>query len=218
MILGEKYEEIMDRVVVTDAMRQRILRNIQNANLQPRAKVIHFPHWQRYAAAAACFSVLLIGALTVPTLLHPLQGNPAVSAPDENAPVVGTQEIVECRSADELSKEVGFPVSDRTVLPFTPTSTSYISLFGKIAEINYTGADGQSATCRKSLGTDNNSGIYDFFPSTEQLTVGRINATVKGDGTQYTIAEWTDGTYAYSIALSSGVGIDVWHTIIQGTC
>jgi hypothetical protein len=39
---------------------------------------------------------------------------------------------------------------------------------------------------------------------------------VKGDGTQYTLAVWTDGTYAYSIELSDGVGIDVWEAYNQG--
>jgi len=213
--LGEKYEEIMEKIVVTDEMRRRILQNIHSADAAPRAKVIRFPHWQRYVAAAACFAVLLISALTMPNILHPTQGNPAVGDQGGSAPVAGAQEIVECQSADELAKEIGFPISDIAALPFEPTGATYISSFGEIAEIDYTGADGQSAVYRKSLGTDDNSGVYDAFPETEQITVGGVSATVKGSGAQYTLAVWTDGTYAYSIVLSNGVGSDEWSAIIE---
>jgi hypothetical protein len=215
MTLREKYREIMERVVVTDEMRQRILRNICSTDAVPETKTIRFPHWQRYAAAAACFAILLIGAVAVSGIYHPLQENPAVSAPDGNALAEGTPSAV-CKSAAELSKAIGFPVSDIDTLPFEPTAAVYSSLFGETAEIDYTGADGQSATYRKSRGTDDNSGIYDTFADTEQISAGNVKATVKGDGTQYTLAVWTDGTYAYSIELSDGVGIDVWKRIIKG--
>ena len=65
MTLGEKYGEIMEKVVVTEEMRRRILQNIRSADPAPRANVIRFPLWQRTVAAAACLAVLLIGALTV---------------------------------------------------------------------------------------------------------------------------------------------------------
>lgn len=213
--MSEKYEEIMDKVTVTDEMRRRILQNIRSADIEPETKTIRFPHWKRYVAAAACFAVLLIGALTMPNILHPSQENPSVSESDGNAPVVGAQETVRFQSADELSKQIGFPVSDITALPFKPTDAVYASSFGKVAEIDYTGADGQNAVYRKSPGTDDNSGIYDTFPNTKQISVGGVSAEVKGSGNQFTLAVWTDGTYAYSIVLSNGVGADQWSAIIK---
>jgi len=216
MTLGKKkYEEIMDKVVVTDEMRRRILQNIRRADAAPEAKVIRFPHWTRYAAAAACFAVLLISALVIPNMLHSTQGNTTANTSDTNTPVTGTQGIVECQSAEELSQKIGFPVSDLTALPFEVKETSYLSSFGEIAEIDYTGADGQTADYRKSTGTDDNSGDYDTFPDTKQITVGSVSVLLKGDGTNYTVAVWTDGTYAYSIVLSDGVGVDEWSAMIQ---
>lgn len=206
MTLSEKYGEIMERVTVTEEMRRRILQNLRGAGSAPRASAIRFPHWRRYAAAAACFAVLLIAALTVPTMLRAVPGGDETTA---SAP-----QIVTCQSADELARQIGFPVSDLTVLPFAPTETVYRSDFGEIAEIGYTGADGQTAVYRKSAGTDDNSGIYDTFADTEQLAAGSLRATVKGDGTQFTLAVWTDGSYAYSLALSRGVGLDEWRTIL----
>ena len=214
--MREKYGEIMEKVIVTDEMRSRILQAVQNADVKPAAKVLRFPRWQRVAAAAACFALVLIGALTLPGILRPSQGNPAGSATDRDAPVIGAQETVECPSAAELSREIGFPVSDVAALPFAPTGAVYLSLFGEIAEIDYTGAEGQSAAYRKSAGTDDNSGNYETFTDTEQLSVGGVRAAVKGDGTRFTLAVWTDGTYSYSIALSDGVGLDEWETLLGG--
>jgi hypothetical protein len=216
MTLREKYGEIMEKIVVTEEMRRRILHNIRSADIGPKTNTIRFAHGKRYAAAAACFAVFLIGALTLPGLLHPLQENPAAGASGGDAPDVGVPGTVECASADALSREIGFPVSDIAALPFAPAETAYIASFGEIAEIDYTGADGQTAVYRKSLGSEDNSGIYDTFSDTQQITAGSVTAAVKGDGTAFTLAVWTDGTYAYSIALSRGVGTDEWSKILQG--
>jgi len=207
--LGNQYGQIMDHITVTEEMRSRILGNLYSAEVRPAGKVVRFPHWRRAAAIAACFAILLIGALTIPGMLHPGQEN----QPDA---MQGNEGIVECRSAEELSQKIGFPVSDLTVLPFDVKSTAYFSSWGSIGEIDYTGTAGQTANYRKSAGTEDNSGIYDTFPETKQISVGTISATLKGDGSKYTLACWTDGTYAYSIVLSEGVDAEKWGAILGG--
>ena len=215
MILPEKYEEIMERITVTEEMRRRVLQNVRSAAAKPAVGAIRLPRWQKYAALAACLAVLLLGALTLPNLLRPAPENPVGASGGDTQPT-GAQSITSCKSAADLAAQIGFPVADLTSLPFTPTDTSYLSLFGEIAEIDYTGAAGQTAVYRKSVGTADNSGIYDTFPDTQQLSVGGVSASVKGSGTQFTLAVWTDGTYAYSLVLSEGVGLDEWSAILQG--
>lgn len=206
MTLSKKYDELMEHVVVTSEMRRRIFDNVREDVAKPRAKIVKFPHWKKYAAAG--FVIVLSGVLSVSALLH--------SSP-KNLPadMQGTDGIVECQSAAALSKEVGFPISDIMVLPFKPTDTTYICSFGEIAEIDYTGADGQSAVYRKSLGKDDNSGIYDAFPVTTKISTGSIDAIMKGDGTVFTLAVWTDGRYSYSLYLSEGLSINDWSSIIS---
>ncbi|MEA5051490.1 MAG: hypothetical protein VB021_08510 [Oscillospiraceae bacterium] len=206
--MREKYGEVMKRVFVTEEMRGRILRNIRGADPAPRSKVIRLPRWQRYAAVAACFAVVLLGALTLPGLLRRSQ--------EEPVDMQGSQGIVECQSAEELSGQIGFPVSDVRSLPFEATSAVYLSCWGETAEIDYTGADGQTAAYRKSVGTGDNSGNYDTFADTEQVAAGDVTATVKGDGGRYTLAFWTDGTYAYSVVLSEGADLGAWAALIRG--
>ena len=206
--MRKAYDEIMDHIVVTDEMRARILRNIRSADSAKKGTVLRFPNWKRYAAIAACFAALLLGALTLPGLLRSSR-QPASSADLQTGP-----NTVVCSSADELSKQLGFPISDVTALPFEPSETAYLCSWGNLGEIDYTGADGRTAVYRKSPGTDNNSGVYDSFPDTEQLSVGSVTAAVSGDGTQFALAVWTDGTYAYSIVLSDGVSLGTWQAIL----
>ena len=212
MTLPNKYDEIMEHITVTEEMRNRVLQNVRRAAGHGRAKTVRFPQWRRYLAAA-CFAVLLAGCLVLPAILR----GPQVQQPaGSGSPAFGdgTAGITEYASAQELSQALGFPVSDLSGLPFSVSDTAYIDSFGALAEIEYTGSDGQTAVYRKSAGTDDNSGIYDTFADTEQLAAGSLRATVKGDGTQFTLAVWTDGSYAYSLALSRGVGLDEWRTIL----
>ena len=61
-----KYDELMDKIEVTDAMRARILTRVSGAKQRK-------PAARRWALAAACFAVLLLGALArVNIFWHPL--------------------------------------------------------------------------------------------------------------------------------------------------
>ena len=44
----------------------------------------------------------------------------------------------------------------------------------------------------------------------------RQNATLKGQDQRYTLALWTDGTYTYSLRLSSGLSADGWQALLDG--
>ena len=59
-----KYDELMDKIEVTDAMRARILRNVSAA--APKKTPV-----RRYALLAACLAVALLGAVCVPKLMDP---------------------------------------------------------------------------------------------------------------------------------------------------
>ena len=104
---------------------------------------------------------------------------------------------------------------DLSNLPFTPEETRYTSYWGNLAEIQYAG-NGQSAVFRKSAGTEDNSGDYESYRETADLSVQGNSVTLKGDGKTYALALWTDGTYAYSLRLSPGVPESAWAALISG--
>ena len=121
---------------------------------------------------------------------------------------------MEVSSAEELSKTVGFEVSEPGNLPFEPESVVYTAYWAEMAEIIYTN-DEQTAAFRKGIGSDDVSGDYNSYELTNEISVNGINTTLKGNGETYTLAIWTDGEFAYSLSLSEGAGEAEWIEMLQ---
>lgn len=206
MTLNRKYDEAMEHIEVTPEMRSRILDNIENIDFaeKKRTKIVRFPNIKRFATLAACLAVMLVGALTLPNLLD-ISNEP---------PVIENNDIVEVSSVEELSKTVGFEVSEPGNLPFEPESVAYTAYWAEMAEIIYTN-DEQTAVFRKGIGSDDVSGDYNSYELTSEISVNDINAMLKGNGETYTLAIWTDGEFAYSLSLSEGVGDAEWIEMLQ---
>lgn len=206
MTLNRKYNEAMEHIEVTPEMRSRILDNIENIDFaeKKRTKIVRFPNIKRFATLAACLAVMLVGALTLPNLLD-ISNEP---------PVIENNDIVEVSSVEELSKTVGFEVSEPGNLPFEPESVVYTAYWAEMAEIIYTN-DEQTVAFRKGIGSDDVSGDYNSYELTNEISVNDINATLKGNGETYTLAIWTDGEFAYSLSLSEGVGDAEWIEMLQ---
>ena len=202
------YRELMEQVNLTPEARERILTNVQQADLSPQPeKVVPFPRrrqtWRRWASLAACLVVVVAVLVAVPLLRE---------QPDTAPPVQVLPPFRQVDSLDALSEAVGFPVTEPSALPFDLVNTTYTAYDEGTAEITYTGPDGQTATYRQSLGTADNSGDYTLYKDTQ--VVPENNATLKGQGQRYTLALWTDGTYTYSLNLSTGLSADAWQALL----
>ena len=198
MILSKSYDEIMDKIEVTDEMRERILNNIQTADLPKKSNVIPFSRLSRYLSIAACLALLIVGAVAVPKLFH---GND--NQPDDELTAT-IPDIAECSSASELSDMVGFPVTDIPSLPFTATSTTYTSYWKELAQIEYAGSD-ETLLYRKSMEDGDNSGDYNEYETVTDATISDISVTLKGNGGLYQLAIWQKDGYSYSISLTSSM-------------
>lgn len=205
------YRELMEQVNLTPEARERILTNVQQADLssQPE-KVVPFPRrrqtWRRWASLAACLVVVVAALFAVPLLRE---------QPDTAPPVQVLPPFRQVDSLDALSEAVGFPVTEVSKLPFDPVNTTYTAYDEGLAEITYTGPGDQTATYRQSLGSEDNSGDYNLYPDTQ--TLPDQNATLKGQDGLYTLALWTDDTYTYSLNLSSGLSADAWQALLGET-
>lgn len=204
------YRELMEQVNLTPEARERILTNVQQADLspQPEQKIVPFrpqkQTWRRWASLAACLAV--VAALFAVPLLR--------EQPDTAPPVQVLPPFRQVDSLDALSEAVGFPVTEVSKLPFDPVSTTYTAYDEGLAEITYTGPGDQTATYRQSRGSEGNSGDYNLYPDTQ--TLPEQNATLKGQDGLYTLALWTDDTYTYSLHLSSGLSADAWQALLDG--
>lgn len=195
MTLAETYNEIMNRVELSEEARQRILGNLQYAKPQQKTtgKVISFTRWKRWGAAAACAAVALLAAVT---LQNP---HNAVMPGAQQGAVTIANGIVEQADAQELSKTLGFPVPEPTALPFSVTERSYASYWGEMAQIEYRGAD-QAVTFRVQPGSEDISGDYNAYAEVNTVSVNGCAVTFKGNGGFVSTAIWTNNGYAYAVS------------------
>ena len=133
--MSKAYDEIMDRIVVNDDMRRRVLQNVEkepanNVELQEdsavwegeekRLRCMRRYRISRYLSGAACLALLITGAAVIPQINR---GQQEPTSGQEMVGVVNGMETV--ASAEELSQKVGVPVSDLKDLPFTVEHTKY---------------------------------------------------------------------------------------------
>lgn len=209
MTLKKRYDEVMDRIEVTREMRERILSNIEKTDIEAtqKNKVIPFPTMKKYMSAAACFVLLLAGVFAA--------GHMAGIFQPDNPPVQVVNGMVEVDTLEQLAAAVGFEIEEPGTLPFEVEMTTYISYWGDMAEITYTG-EGKTATFRKSIGTEDNSGDYNTYSDVKEINIDSLTVTLKGIEEIYTLAIWPANGYAYSICLSDGISESEWYSLISG--
>lgn len=209
--MSKSYDEIMEEIQVTEEMRDRILQNIANTEIQKKSsvkKAARFYRWQKYSLTAACLALLLIGVATLPRVWS---GNGQESAGPGNE--MNTEEMVsgfqwglqECSSAETLSEAAGFPVEELEQLPFTVQETNYIYLGDGLAEIQYYGAEEERLDYRKATGEEDNSGVYLDFERVQEEEIDGVKVTVKGDEDRIYLILWQKDGFSYSIYDEEGI-------------
>ena len=207
-----KYSEIMEKIYVTEEMRERILGNISRETSSPGCKNPR-PAWLvKWLPAAACITVLLAG-LAVPAIMH----HDPVKEPDpvkELGPLTGSFTISEAADADELSEMAGFEIRDIPLLQEAAAESLYSFLGDGIAEIRYL-SENQDVSYRKSVGTADNSGDYNEYPSVVEKNIGTEQIVLKGGPDGYSLACWNDETYSHSLSFANPVSENTLEKIIR---
>lgn len=213
MTLSKRYDAVMEKIEVTDEMRRRILAHIDGMDLDaaPRSNVRRLPAVRRLASLAACLILLAAGALSARYLLP---GETVDPIPTEGV-VLGGNGIEEVADAAALGELVGFEIKEVTALPYQAEKVTYASYWKKLAETTYAG-EGHTLTLRQSVGEGDNSGDYNVYAVTEVREMDGRSVTLKGDGESWTLAIWSDGTYAYSAHAEPGFTLSEWERVIAG--
>jgi len=191
-----KYNEIMEKVEVTDEMRERILANVSEQASKMDKKVLKFTNWKRMSTLVACAAIVLLCVTTLPSIINthkPTEGD-----------LVATNEIIECNDIEELSQYAGFDIVDLLNIPFDIVERSYTWWFDSFAQIEYIG-DGNAITYRIVESEEDISGDYNDYSEIQEVTIGQNVVTIKGNDGQAYLAIWTAGKYSYSISSSDGI-------------
>lgn len=138
----QKYDEIMDKIQVTDEMKKRILSNIENevetGKVPGKRRILPFKTLHRIMAAVACLLLLGVSAAVIKPSLVKEPAKVPVEVPTETEEnVQGTFRVEEKNSAKELSDTVGFTVKELSSLEEKAT-VEYVAYGTDLAEINYT--------------------------------------------------------------------------------
>lgn len=192
-----KYEEIMDRVEVTPEMRQRVLQNLEQAQTRKRKNNI----LRQVMSLAACVAIVLCCWYA----WRPRQQEQGVQ--------MGSQ-IENVDSLKALSQKTGIPLEELTGIPFEIERTEYVSYWAELAEIQYFGQT-DSLCYRKSIGMEDNSGDYNTYAQEKTLELSGCTVTFKGNTDGYLLAIWTDGTYAYSISVTSPLAEETFRSLLE---
>ena len=209
--MGKAYDEIMERVEVTEEMQKRILANIRTQKIRSEKKILRYRR-KTLQFAAGVLLALTVGVGAARMLTKDAWGLPGKETEPENV-FVGNG-IEECSSVETLSTKVGFPVADLSGLPFNVKQTEYLSYWGNLAEINYQGAD-ETACYRKSKGEEDNSGDYNEYAEVRTLEADGFSVTVKGENGTYRLAIWQKDGYSYSLSLEKGADADTFLKIAE---
>ena len=211
-----KYNEIMDKIEVTDEIRRKILDNIEeectNANNSVRFPNRNKKKYASLVGIAAVAAVCIIAGKGI------MSNTPTVpDNPEGEVAIMGPSDV---SSLQELSNNVGFDVEDVPVLFNSATDVHYTAI-GDIAQIVYTTADNE-VTWRKAPGSDDISGDYNTYATIVEKEIDGINMTIKGnedenDVNKFFNATWTKDGYSYSLSFENGVDLTEIEEIINST-
>lgn len=134
---------------------------------------------------------------------------------DSHSEIVGddpdTWAPQEVDTKEELEESVGFEMAELSELPFPDTSVTYVSLWGKAAEILYYG-DENTICLRKSEEWTDISGDYTEYEQVDEIEFLDYSITVKSDSDGYYVCQWTDGISNWSLTSEQGLsGEELMH-------
>lgn len=200
-----RYKRIMEKIEVTEDMHARILRKIQMESLEQTVPETRAFPIKKYLRLAACFALLLVGVLMIPSLID--------RRFPPSPPVLVNPEMVECASLEELEKTVNFRIDEITALPFAAESRTYMAYGKELAQITYQG-ENRKAVFRASAEMEDNSGDYTLYEKEKIITVDEVEVTLKGAGDTYTLGLWAKDGFSYSLKIAGGAAEAEWRTAL----
>lgn len=210
MILN-KYNKIMERLTVSDQMKDRLTEGVDGSD-QKKARIVRLKTVRRYASIAACFVLLIVGALIIMNLTgnDPAPVGGETAGPGDQTPWGS----VVCENAADLSSAAGVKIADLEKLPFKPTETVYQKYANGIAEILYLN-DADKLGYRVSKGDEDNSGDYNDYGKEFQKEINGTVCTLKGEGNLIFCVLYKRGDCSYSITSTAGLTLKQVENILN---
>ncbi len=195
-----KYQQIMDHVEVTEDMRSRILKNVEEKTKEkPRYRT------EKILALAACLAVIIAGSFAYfQNQKTVIQADPSVSSDGD-----------EIASASELTEKSGIIIKDVETISEKSDKTTYQVYPSSLVEIAYD-IKGETVRFRKGEGT---TALFDNaaeYPEEEKVQFNQTDAIIRGKDGLFYLAEWKDGNFSYAMEFETGKTKDEIVSLISG--
>lgn len=128
-------------------------------------------------------------------------GTTAESGSGENVQIPNPW--VDCKTIEDAQALAGFDFQ-LPELPEGYTIENIRVIQNEILQVTYTKGE-QEICIRKGVGTDDISGDYNVYDTTVTQELTASNATLKGNGGDFSLAIWNDGEYAYAVSSSEAL-------------
>ncbi|MBO4868114.1 MAG: hypothetical protein J5585_00215 [Clostridia bacterium] len=202
-----KYNEIMERLTVSDRMKEEMIASVGNAEANKRG-TWRRPVIMKIAAIAACLALVFIGIIIVKNTTGNKVPVPAPTGGDYTGGAIDQNYgPTEYKNAAELSEAAKIEIKDLEYLPFQAKETVYQLYADGVAEIAYSNGE-DSLYYRVSKGDGDNSGDYNDYPDVYQRQLGGTSFTLKGDGDLIYCALYQKSGYSYSITSTNGFTVE----------
>lgn len=196
--MENRYYKVMKNIEVTAEMRDRILNNINNFDLDKTPnKVVPFRNYKKYFSIAACFVILLVGSVILHNIIN-LHNEPPYQED------LGEKGIVDHSTVGELSEAVGFTVKEIQDISFDVEAVRYTSFWCELAEIEYADKN-NTVVFRMAPRNEDVSGDYSEYASIENRRINDYDVTIKGNDDKYSLAVWKHDGFSYSISITNGI-------------
>ncbi len=203
--MSEKYNKLMENLKVTEAMHKRILQNIKE---KERKIVCGGKFFNAKTISAAACVLLVFGLFSVSGFYTTKQEEHESYSNLSNG-------IAEASSISELSEIVGFEVVEIKTPPFEVKDEKYLSYWGNMAEIKYTG-ETQYSVFRQSLASDDISGDYDNYAVQLKRSINGADVLLKGNSeNSFVSASWKDNDIFFYIRFSEPLTLEVYEHILS---
>ena len=193
-----KYNEVMNRIELTEDMQNRILNNIKSYQKKKRSGLI-----LRYVYVLAACLILTVGIVLA------VKASKIKEEPNEGLITQGGYDYKKYDNVEKLSDAFGVKLTDLQDLPFTVDNSSYSIMFDEFAQIDYYGKN-DADCCSIRVGKDKRdiSGDYNAYSIIKSVKCNSKTVTLKGNENKIYLAYWVSDGRFYSVSVQMGVDED----------
>lgn len=164
------------------------------------------------------FLTLLMGAALTPATLAACGGSQKSDAGESEEPqATVANPFIDCASASEAAELAGFSVTFPEAVPGY-SKRHYQAIEGEMAQCFYSEGDDR-VLIRKAVddGSGDISGDYNDYSVENDVTIGDVTVTERGDGNLVYVAIWTKDGYLFAIDADKGLNAEAVEDLVSAT-